>query len=96
MKITKRQLRRIIKEEKRKVLLEQGDPISDELLGDFILKFQAALLDYEVGVNERHRLGSQKDYENTVYQVAEEVEDFVRKRLADLYAGDVWSAGVGR
>jgi hypothetical protein len=96
MKVTKRQLKRIIKEEKRKVLLERGDPIADEMLGDFILKFQAALLDYEVDITERHRLGSQEQYESTAYQVAEEVEDFVRKRLADLYAGDVWSAGVGR
>ena len=89
MKVTKRQLKRIIKEEKRKVLLEQGDPISDELLGTFVVSLQDALLAMPVDPADEHRLGTQEEWENSVYQVAEEVEDFVRKRLGDLYAGDV-------
>ena len=89
MKITKRQPRRIIKEEKRKILLEQGDPISDELLGTFVISLQDALLAISADPADAHRLGSREEYEESVYQVVEEVEDFVRKRLGDLYAGDV-------
>ena len=36
MKVTKSQLRQIIKEEKATLLNEQGDRIADELLGDFL------------------------------------------------------------
>jgi len=89
MKLTKRQLRKIIKEKYARVLKEAGDPIADELLGDFILSLQDALLSQKVDPADAHRLGSPEEYENSVYKVAEDVEDFVRKRLGDLYAGDV-------
>lgn len=89
MKITKRQLSRIIKENHTRVLQEAGDPIADELLGDFILSFQDALLSQKIDPADAHRLGTPEEWENSVYQVAEEVEDFVRKRLGDLYEGDV-------
>jgi len=89
MKITKRQLKRIIKEEKRKILLEQGDPISDELLGTFVISLQDALLGMPVDPADTHRLGTPEEWEESVYRVAEDVEDFVRNRLGDLYAGDV-------
>jgi len=95
MKITKRQLRRIIKEEKQRLMEgglgghAQGDPISDKLLGEFVLSLQDALLAIPINPPFASRVGSQEEYEEQVFQVAGEVEDFVRKRLGDLYAGDV-------
>ena len=88
MKVTKRQLRRIIKEEKQNVLLEQGDPISDVLLGDFVTDLAAQLMDsYEP--QDIHRIGSEEEFYEAVTTITVEVEDLVRQRLADLWSGDL-------
>jgi len=88
MKITKRQLKRIIKEEKVSLLREVGDPIADELLSNFILRLANEL--YALYVPEDvDRFGSPEEYEEQVDKLADEVEGFVRTRLGDLYAGDI-------
>ena len=80
MRVTKRQLRRIIK--------EAGDPISDVLLGNFVTELVDGLLtDYDP--RSANRLGNQEEYEASVNVLASDVENLVRKRLGDLYAGDI-------
>ena len=88
MKITKRQLRRIIKEEKRKVLLEQGDPIADGLLGDFVMDLTTQLRG-SYDPQDAHRLGDEVAFEDSVNSLVVDVEDFVRQRLSDLWSGDI-------
>jgi dihydroneopterin aldolase len=88
MKITRSQLRRIIKEEKITLLKEQGDPIADQLLGKFIGDFERKLLDM-YDPQGAHRLGPEHVYEMTVQHLADEVEALVRKRLGDLWSGDI-------
>ena len=88
MKVTKRQLRRIIKEEKRKVILEQGDPIADDLLGDFVTDLVTQLIDmYEP--EDAHRIGTPDEFEAQVVSLAGEIESMVRSRLGDLWSGDI-------
>jgi hypothetical protein len=88
MKITKRQLRRIIKEEKRKVILEQGDPIADVLLGDFVTDLVTQLIDmYEP--KDAHRIGTQSEFEAQVVSLTGEIESMIRSRLGDLWSGDI-------
>jgi len=88
MKITKRQLKRIIKEEKRKILLEQGDPIADGLLGDFVVDLTVQLID-SYDSQDAHRLGDEVVFEESVMSLVVDVEDFVRRRLSDLWSGDI-------
>jgi predicted Holliday junction resolvase-like endonuclease len=88
MKITKRQLRRIIKEEKRKVILEQGDPIADVLLGDFVTDLVTQLIGmYEP--KDAHRIGTPDEFEAQVVSLTGEIESMVRSRLGDLWSGDI-------
>lgn len=88
MKITKKQIRRIIKEERTKLLKEQGDSIADHLLGSFVMDLEDQLLDLYMP-DASHRLGSEEDYRDAVNVLTVDVENFVRKRLGDLYAGDI-------
>ena len=88
MKISKRQLKRIIKEEKRRVLNEQGDPIADLLLGNFISDLEQQLLDM-YDSQDAHRLGSEEDFRDTIVMLTVDIENLVRKRLGDLWAGDI-------
>tara|TARA_R110000824_G_scaffold60853_22_gene162500 strand:+ start:1440 stop:1724 length:285 start_codon:yes stop_codon:yes gene_type:complete len=88
MKITKRQLRRIIKEERTILLKEYGDPVADKLLGSFLNDMVYQLMGmYEK--EDAHRLGSEEEFEQSVETIAVEVEDLVRKRLGDLWSGDL-------
>ena len=88
MKITKRHLRRIIKEEKRKALLEQGDPIADEMLGNFLTDMAQELTD-QYDPNDAHRIGSEEEFYDALTIITVEVEDLLRKRLTDLWSGDL-------
>jgi len=87
MKITKRQLRRIIKEERR-LLKEQGDPIADQLLGDFVTDLASGLMDM-YDPQDANRVGSEEDFYEAVTTITVEVEDLVRQRLNDLWSGDL-------
>jgi hypothetical protein len=94
MRITKRQLTRIIKEEKRKLLKEQGDPIADQLLGKFIGDLEEQLLDM-YDKQDAHRLGSEEDFRVSVNMITVDVENLVRKRLGELWSGDIKLELVG-
>ncbi len=87
MKITKRQLRRIIKEEAR-VLKEQGDPIADQLLGDFLVDMAQELTD-SYDPQDAHRIGTEDEFQEQIGIITVEIEDLLRKRLGDLWSGDL-------
>ena len=80
MRITKRQLRRIIK--------EQGDPIADEMLGDFVLNVAQELTDM-YDERDAHRVGSDEEFQEQIGVIMSEVEDLLRTRLQDLWSGDL-------
>ena len=88
MKITKKQLRRIIQEEKHQILLEQGDPIADGLLGDFVMDLATQLIDM-YDPRDAHRVGTPDQFEAQVVSLAGEIESVVRSRLGDLWSGDI-------
>ena len=88
MKITRRQLKRIIREEKQRILLEQGDPIADQLLGDFVMDL-ATQLTGMYDTQDIHRVGDEEEFTEAVNVIASEVEELVRRRLSDLWAGDI-------
>ena len=88
MKITKRQLRRIILEEKVRLLKEQGDLIADVLLGNFITEMAQELTD-QYDPQDAHRVGSEEEFYEAVTTITVEVEELVRRRLGDLWAGDI-------
>jgi len=88
MKITKTQLRKIIKEEKATLLNEQGDRIADELLGDFLRDMAQELTD-QYDPRDAHRVGSEEEFYDALTIITVEVEDLVRQRLSDLWSGDI-------
>ena len=88
MKITKRQLKRIIKEEKRALLKEQGDPIADVMLGDFLVDIAQELTD-SYDSRDAHRIGTEDEFQEQIGMITVEVEDLLRKRLNDLWSGDL-------
>ncbi len=61
MKITRQQLRRIIKE-KRALLKEQGDPIADVMLGDFLTDVAQGLTD-SYDSRDAHWIGTEDEFQ---------------------------------
>jgi hypothetical protein len=58
------------------------------LLGNFIGDLEQGLLD-AYHYQDAHRLGSEEEFQASVNKLAVSVENFVRKRLEDLWSGDV-------
>jgi hypothetical protein len=70
------------------VLSEAGDPIADEMLGDFLMNMAQELTDM-YDPQDAHRLGSDDEFQEQIGMITTEVEDFLRKRLGDLWSGDL-------
>jgi hypothetical protein len=58
------------------------------LLGNFIGDLEQGLLD-AYHHQDAHRLGSEEEFQASVNKLAVNVENFVRKRLGDLWSGDI-------
>jgi len=93
MKITKRQLRKIIKEEKSKLLSEQDHEMyasDDELraLGDALSEMVAVATQVEALMNDMgHRYGelvALGTHARTVYQSAKKLSDTYDSKLDDM------------
>ena len=71
-----------------RLLKEQGDPIADHLLGDFLVDVAQELTD-SYDPQDAHRLGSDDEFQEQIVMITTEVEDLLRKRLSDLWSGDL-------
>lgn len=70
-----------------------GEYIADEILGDFVLSVAQELTDV-YDERDAHRVGSEDEFQEQIGIIMSEVEDLLRKRLQDLWSGqlhvDLW------